>query len=257
MAMTHDYSEVREVINPEIAKQSREQLEATLESYNVDAEAMENWLSTLGSIGQTVLPIAGKVVGSVYGGPAGGAIGGALGSLAGGAVGSLTGQQPSAPAQTPQAPLPPGASPAAGQLMQTMLRPETMQALMSMFLGPKLGAQNVQVGSKAVPPNAFTTLLGTLVNQAASEYNEAAAAAREALPEYLTDYAGEPVTDVAVAEKRAGALLELLQQTEIEQERSDAGDSLAYRRYESEMEAAQSEYDAMDFADLYETSDHY
>ena len=124
-----------------------------------------------------------------------------------------------------------------------------------MFLGPKLGAQNVQVGSTAVPANAFPTLLRTLVNQAASEYNAATAEAREALPEYLRDYAGEPVTDVAVAEKRAGALYELLQSTEVEQERSEAGEPAPYHRYESEMEAAESEYDAMELAELYETSE--
>jgi hypothetical protein len=250
-----DYENLRDVINPEIAKQPREQLEATLESYNINAEGMENWLSSLGGIAKNVLPM----VGTLFGGP----VGAGLGALAGKAIGGLTGQ-PSAPTPSPQMPsVPMGAgmpplpsgSPAAGQLMQTILRPETMQALMSMFLGPQLGAQNVQVGSKTVPSNAFTTLLKTLVNQAESEYNEAAAAAREALPEYLTDYAGEPVTDVAVAEKRAGALYQLLQQTEIEQESSEASEADEYARYESEMEAAESEYAAMDLADLYESAE--
>src|SRR5438552_2025282 len=95
------YQNLREVVDPKLAALPDRSLEAALERYNIDAEAMEGWLSTLGSIGQAVLPIAGKVVGSVFGGPAGGAIGGALGSLAGGVVGSLTGQKPSAPAAAP------------------------------------------------------------------------------------------------------------------------------------------------------------
>jgi len=271
--MTDDYSKLREVIHPEIARLPAEQLEATLERYNIDAEAMENWLSTLGGIAQAVLPIAGKVVGTVYGGPVGATVGGYLGSLAGGAVGSLTGQQPSAPAQTPQvppssfppggvAPLPPGsqvpgASPAAGQLMQTMLRPETMQALMAMLMG-QLGRPNVQVGATPVPVGAFSNLLGTLANQAASEYNAATSAAREAVPEYMRDYAGEAVGDPAVTEHRARALSELLQRTEIEQETDEAtGESPEHSRFVSEIEAIEREYDAMELAELYETSDHY
>ena len=100
-------------------------------------------------------------------------------------------------------------------------------------------------------------LLGVLANQAASEYNAATSTARNTLPEYLRDYAGEAVTDVAVAENRARALSELLQRTEIEQEHSETSESAIYYRHEREMEAADSEYDAMDLADVGGFSDEY
>jgi len=282
MPSPSDYPRLREAVEPRIARMPSEQFEAVMEQNNIDAAAMEGWLSTLGSVAQTVLPIAGTVVGSVYGGPAGGAIGGQLGKLAGGAIGSATGQPaPAAPAPSPQRMMPPlagpvpqapstpaspsvgmsaaGGSPAAGQLLQTLVRPETMQALMSMFMG-KLGNPNVQVGGTQVPVGAFTNLLGVLAGKAASEYSEATIAARNAVPEYMQDYAGETVGDPAVAEHRARALSELLERTEIEQESSESsesaeayGESAEYAESVSEMEALEREYDEMELLELSET----
>jgi len=75
------------------------------------------------------------------------------------------------------------------------------------------------------------------------------------VPKYMADYAGEAKGYPAVAADRANALYELLvESTEIEQEGSEASEA-EYGRYQSEMEAAESEYDAMDLADLYESAE--
>src|SRR5205823_6020826 len=119
------------------------------------------------------------------------------GQLTGRAIGGST-SQPSAPASLPQ-------MPAAGRLLQTITRPETMQALTSMLFG-QLGRPNVQVGPTPVPVGAFTNLLGILANQAASEYNATISAASETVPKYMMGSVGEAIGDPAIAEDRATAL---------------------------------------------------
>jgi hypothetical protein len=240
--LASDYPGLREVLAPQYRRLPAEDIEALFETYNLSAEDMEGFLDTLKDIGNAVvraapavLPVAGTVVGTAFGGPAGAALGGALGSLAGGAIGQATGPQRPAtsPARSgpqpsraipgqgrlqpgpriPQAPS--GASPAAGQLMQTMFRPEMLQSLISMLLG-QLGRPNVSVGGTPVPVGGFTNLLATLANQAQAEYAEANPYLSEGLPEYLRDYAGEAVGDPAVAEHRASVLLEMLQENDVE-----------------------------------------
>lgn len=298
------YESLREVISPELAVLPDHKLEAVLEASNIDAEAAEGFFDDLGKtfssvakaaapIAKVALPIAGGIAGTFIGGPAGAMIGSQLGQLAGGAIGAAAGGQSLAGvaksalpavagiagtalggpvgtmvgAQLGQlaggaAPLP--QMPAAGRLLQTITRPETMQALSSMLLG-QLGRPNVQVGSTPVPVTAFTNLLGILANQAASEFNATTSAASESVPKYMADYAGEPKGDPAVAADRANALYELLENTEIEQESSEASEAseasegfeaieaLEYLGFESEMEATEGDYDAMDFAEFYES----
>ena len=234
-----DYPELREMLAPKYRQWSAENIEALFESYNLSAQEMEGFFDTLKDIGKAVvnvapsiLPVAGTVVGTAFGGPAGGALGGALGNLAGGAISQATAPRQPQPSIPPAAPSPqglppgpqipgvpqspPGAAPAAGQLMQTMFRPEMLQALMQMMLG-QLGASNVKVGSTPVPVGAFGNMVGTLANQAQAEYNAANPGMRGGLPEYMRDYASEVVGDPAVAEHRAEALYELLQETDVEQ----------------------------------------
>ncbi len=103
VARKTDYPTLRQHLSPDLAETSDQRIEAILKSRNIDAEAMEGFLSDLGkiasSVGQTVLkaapsvlPVAGTVLGTAFGGPLGGALGGKLGSLAGGALGAATGQ---------------------------------------------------------------------------------------------------------------------------------------------------------------------
>jgi hypothetical protein len=248
-ASVPEYENIREVINPQYRNLSSEQIESLLERYGMDAEAMEGFFNDLGnfakSVAPTVLPIAGAAVGTLIGGPAGGAVGGMLGRVAGSAIASQPGPGAGGPPAAVHAPAPP-ALPAASKLLQTITRPETIQALLAMLMGG-LGRSNVQVGSTSVPVTAITNLLGVLAGKAEAEYNAARSAGGEALPEYMKDYAGEAIADPAVRENRAEVLYELFESTPVEQE-SEAGE--AYQ-FEGEMEATDSEYDAMDLAELY------
>jgi hypothetical protein len=275
-----EYPGLREVLASPYRNWEAEDIEALFESYNLSAEDMEGFFDTLKDIGKAVvsaapaiLPIAGTVAGTAFAGPAGGALGGWLGQAAGGAISQATGPRPQTPppaapgmpfgmiagpgglpsgSQIPRVPQsPPGAAPTASQLMQTMLRPEMIQALMSMLLG-QLGRSNVPVGSTPVPVGAFTNLLGALANQAQAEYTAARPSAREGLPEYLRDYAGEAVGDPAVAEHRARALWEMLQETDVEQARPQTPDSTrpaAYRR--TALVEEESFYDQLELAEFY------
>ena len=265
-----DYQGLRQVLAPPYRNWEAGDIEALFENYNLSAEDMEGFFDTLKDIGKAVvsaapaiLPVAGTVLGSAFGGPLGGALGGALGQAAGGAIGQATAPRPQtspsvAPGiQIPGAPQsPPGAAPTASQLMQTMFRPETIQALMSMLLG-QLGRSNVTVGSTPVPVGAFTNLLSTMANQAQAEYNAVSPRAREGVPQYLLDYAGEAVGDPAVAENRAEALWEMLQETDAEQVRPQTRGSTrptAYRR--TDLVEAEYFYDQPELAQFYAEDDY-
>jgi hypothetical protein len=265
--MPTSYPNVRESLNPSFANVSDSRIESVLQSRDIDAEAMEGFFDDLGKfasgaakvaaqVAPSVLPIAGTVLGTVVGGPAGAALGGTLGSLAGKAIGAATGQAGPGPALStaPQIPVVGGAgSPAAGQLLQTLFKPQTVQALTSMALG-SLGRPNVQVGDTPVPLTAFTNLLSTLAGRAESEYNASMASAQTNVPGYMRDYAGLPKGDPAVAQHRAEALYELLESSESEQEGAEAAEAAEAEAYESEseMESLQAEYDAIEMAELYE-----
>ena len=264
-----DYQGLRQVLAPPYRNWEAEDIEALFESYNLSAEDMEGFFDTLKDIGKAVvsaapsiLPFAGTAVGSLFGGPLGGAVGSALGQAAGGAISQATAPRPqtspsAAPGmQIPRVPQsPPGAAPTASQLMQTMFRPEMIQALVSMLLG-QLGRPNVTVGSTSVPVEAFTNLLGTMVNQAQAEYNAASPGAREGIPEYLRDYAGEAVGDPAVAEHRARALWEMLQETDVEQVRPQTRGSTRPAAYgRTDLVEAEYFYDQPELAEFYAEDD--
>jgi len=261
------YPNIRVSLSPSFANASDSRIQSLLQSRDIDAEAMEGFFDDLGKfasgaakvaaqVAPAVLPVAGTVLGTVVGGPAGAALGGTLGSLAGKAIGAATGQAGPGPAPPTAAPTPGagggvgGGSPAAGQLLQTLLKPQTVQALTSMALG-SVGTPNVQVGNTPVPVTAFTNLLGMLAGRAESEYNASVASTQTSVPGYMRDYAGLPKGDPAVAQHRAEALYELLESSESEQESTEAVEAEG-EGYESEMESLQAEYDAVDMAELYE-----
>src|SRR5262249_44003281 len=98
-----EYENLRKSINPKYRGLSDQKIEALFERYNMDAEAMEGFLSDLGkfassagksllSAAPSILPMAGSLIGTAFGGPVGASLGGTLGSLAGKAIGSATGQ---------------------------------------------------------------------------------------------------------------------------------------------------------------------
>jgi hypothetical protein len=252
------YGEVRKVLAAPYRNMSSEQIERMMESYNVNAEDMENFLSMLGNIGRSVvsalpqvLPAALPLIGTAIGGPAGGAIGGVAGQALGAMLGPRQpqGAQPSAGLPAPM----PGGSPAAGQLLQTLFQPQVLQGLMSMLMGGA-GRQNIPVGRTQVPAPAFANLIGVLANQAASEASANAAQdiGGESVPRYLQNYAGEAVGDPAIPEHRAYALLELLQEAQAEQDESD--DNRADSARESWFrvpELDEAYFDELELAELY------
>jgi len=255
------YPNLKPNLHPSYAELSDRQIEAAFQARGMDAEAMEGFFDDLGkaasSIGKialkaapSILPIAGTVAGTLIGGPMGASLGGTLGKIAGGAIGAATGQGPpggAAGAITGGLGSLMGAIPgmgggsAAGQLLQTFMKPQTLQAVSRMALGP-MGNPNVPVGGTPVPLSAFSNLLGMLMGQAEAEYNASVSATRGAVPGYMQDYAGEAKGDPAVSEHRAQALYELLE-AEAAQESSEAAE---YYSYQSDSEAIEAEYDAME-----------
>jgi hypothetical protein len=241
-------------------------IESMFRRRNMDAEAMEGFFDDLGkfasSAGKTILkaapsilPVAGGVIGTAFGGPVGAMIGQKLGSLAGGAIGSATGQP--AGGGTGGGALGSvlgglggllggGGSSAAGQLLQTFLKPQTLQAVSSMALGA-LGKPNVSVGGTQVPVSAFANLLGMLAGRAEAEYNASMSPTKTGVPSYMQDYAGEARGDPAIAESRAAVLYELL---EAAQERDESAEAEA--ALEQEWEAVEAEYEALEAELAYE-----
>jgi hypothetical protein len=289
MPYESQFDSLREIVSPQLARLPDRQLAEALAARNIDAEAMEGFFDDLGKFAAraapAILPIAGQVVGGIYGGPAGAAIGGQLGSLAGGAISQAAGQRPAgaaaprpaarppappiapsapppmtaaAPAaptpspMDPSAPMDPGAgSPAASQLLQTITRPETLQALASMALGSS-GRTDIPVGNASVPVSAFSNLIGVLAGQAEAEYAESQARAESAIPEYMRGASGEARGDPAVEEHRARALYEYLSENEAYGESGGEGEWES----ESESESTEAEADAAELVELaYELSE--
>jgi hypothetical protein len=265
------YENLRDNIASQYAELSDEQLEEVLGRAGLDAEAMEGFFDDLGKFASSagkavlkaapsILPVAGSIVGTAFGGPAGASLGNSLGSLAGKALGAATGQ-PSGGAGGGLGGLISGGlgslvsgSPAAGQLLQTITKPETIQALTSMAMGP-MGKQSIPVGGASVPVGAFGTLLKTLLGQAETEYAEAMANAEgDGTPAYMKDFAGQPVSDPAVPLNRAVALYQLLQAAsrDSEQESSEADAESDAETADMEMQA---EYDELELAEVYESED--
>lgn len=264
------YPSLRNHLNANLAYRSDEAIEAAFERVGMDAEAAEGFFDQIGkiasSVGQvalkaapSILPIAGTVVGGAFGGPLGAQLGGSLGSLAGKAIGGATGQ-PSAPQAGGAGGLlgslggalggMVGGSPSAGQFLQTLAKPETLQAIASMALGPQLGKSDVNVGGASVPTGTFARMLSMLAGRMESEYHDSLSATREAVPEYMMDFARVPKGDPTVADHRAAALYELLQSDESNQEYADEGWDA-----QSEMAATQAELEAMELMELYDSEE--
>ena len=252
------YKGIREVLAPEYRELPAEQIEALVRSTlgDVDPEDVDDFLGTLKKVGgfvakaaPSVLPVAGTVVGTAFGGPLGATLGGTLGSLAGKAVGGAAGPGPRRGRPGLAAAPAAGGSPAAGQLLALLNRPEIIQALMAMLMGPA-GRSHVPVGGTAVPVGAVANLVGTLANQAAAEHNAAVAWEGESSQGWLLDARGEFLVDPAVPEERAERLLQLLQ-TPV-QPRPSPRVRAAGARYESDPDVSDDQiFDELELAELY------
>jgi hypothetical protein len=264
------YPSLRENLHPSFQRMSDQRIESFLEQSGIDAEMAEGFFSDLGkvasSIGKaaisaapSILPVAGTVIGTAFGGPLGASLGGTLGRVAGGAISGGAGGAASAAAGGISSLLGGGGGGvssllggggAAGKLLQTITRPETLNALMSMMLGPA-GKPSIPVGATPVPVGAFSNLISVLSNRAAAEYNSSIARPVDAAPAYLRDYAGEATADAAVPEQRADALFELLELTQSEQESEVAeSEAEAFEAFEVFVEAqAEAEAEAWELFD--------
>jgi hypothetical protein len=218
------YSNFREALNPSLGQGlTDEQIESLFVHSAIEAADVEGFFSdlqrVLPQVAQVALPIAQAalpIVGTAIGGPVGGAIGG----VASQALGSLAQpRRPPPPAGAPPAPPPAGAppappglaagSPAAGQLLQLLGDPRTLQSLLSMALGPSTGTPNVP-GTQA-PVSAVASALSTLAAKAFGQA-EAAAIPSGRLPEYLYRE-GVLAVDPGSPEQRAERLMEVLRET--------------------------------------------
>lgn len=158
---------------------------------------------------KSTLGAASNLAGSALGGSALG--GGTLGKIAGlaggqGGVGSaISGLQGNGQ----------GGS-AASQLLSLIQRPEVLQSLGAMAMGPT-GRTTIPVGSAQtpIPTSAFTNLLGLLANRAADEQAALSDGSENDL-RYLMDDAGEWVVDPTESEQRANHLYDLLNAAEYE-----------------------------------------
>jgi hypothetical protein len=292
MPRVTEYANLRQNIAYQYAELSDEQLEVAFARNGMDAAAMEGFFDDLGKFASSagkavlkaapsILPVAGTIVGTAFGGPIGAQLGGTLGGLAGKAVGAATGQ-PSAGGGGGLGGLLGGSggiggllggsggiggllsgglgsllggSPAASQLLQTITKPETIQALGSMAMGA-MGKPNVSVGGASVPVGAFGTLLKSLIGQAETQYAEAIAAAEgDGTPAYMRDFSGQAVSDPAVPLNRAIALYQLLQATGRPSERHEDEGLSEADAAELDMEAIQAEYDAMELAEVYDSEE--
>lgn len=141
----------------------------------------------------------GGLLGGGKGGAAVSALGGLLGGGAGGtgtALGALTSLF--------------GSGNAIGQLLSLLQRPEAMQALAALNLGPA-GRPTIPVGSAQtpVPVSAITNVIRELADQAAAEAAGLSDGA-ESEPRYMTDETGEFVGDPALDRDRAARVWDLL-----------------------------------------------
>ena len=100
-----------------------------------------------------------------------------------------------------------GATNPAGVLLGLVQRPEVIQSLMAMALGPA-GRKDIPVGNTSVPVSAFANLISALGSKAFAQA-EAFAEPSESLPEYLYKD-GKLMADPAERSERAAVLLERL-----------------------------------------------
>jgi hypothetical protein len=221
------YSNLRPFLAPAYRSLPDRTIERVVASQGLEAGAVEDIWDDIGNFVASALPTIGGAVGSVIAPGAGTAIGSTLGSLAGGALHSAIGpgQQPARPQFGTATPTAASSQQSAAQLLQLLMRPEFMQALIQMLLGaagnstvsvptaPRPAAPVPATGASAVPVSAFTNLLATLATQASEAYNDERAAAPSAGAYHYGASPWGSAVDLASAESRAGALINLLHES--------------------------------------------
>ncbi|MBI4902280.1 MAG: hypothetical protein HY820_01510 [Acidobacteria bacterium] len=236
------YPYVREALAPEYSGLPSEAIEGILETLYpaTDPEDVENFFRTLSRAGRSVGRVAKTALpGMIQGATTGAALGpwGALaGGLAGGAmsIASGAGRRPAGGMGGGRRGggrgLPNRAgsiqhlasSPAAGQLLQTINRPEVMQALSALAMGGA-GRRNINAGGVSVPTGAITTALRHLLEQVEDEMHEWTAG-EPGSPMYLMGGDGEFAVDPTDEQARAERVIELLARSEAYEDESESDD---------------------------------
>jgi hypothetical protein len=232
-----------ESLAPRMRRASGERVDAYLQRRlgGAELEAVEDFLGTLASIGQAVLPVLLPAVGTVIGGPIGGAAGAAAGAAASAGIQAATADRKPAAAppahaaaskpkagatptarngRAPSPPKPaaqprPAAAPrsatqgaatqaAAAQLLTLLLSQELLQGLGQLLLGAA-GAPTVEVDGELVPVPAMLGVVAELADRAAFEA-AGSSAATAPVPAYLTDAESADDADITSDAARAEAL---------------------------------------------------
>ncbi len=271
------FSGLRHVLSTDYNELTDNEVEQVLDSVMGEgaAEDLESFWGQVQKIGSTAggylknaAPgmIQGATTGAALGpwGIVGGALTGGAASIAQQAAapkgtrpaipsGALPAGIPGGPApahapQLPSVPRPDG-SPAAGQLLQLLARPEIVQALLSMAMG-SAGRPSVRVGDTPVPVGGITNLLGVLANQASAEYHAVTAGESTGTPAYLLDRTGEFVCDPTNAADRAGVVLNLLAESNPWDDSADESASESYA-IDNPADYDVAFYDGIELAELY------
>lgn len=218
---------LRSIVRPDYAGMRAADLEQVVDASmaELSSDVAENFLKTLGSLGQAAAPVLqrlgpGVAQGAASGATVGGPWGALIGAGAGLASGLLGGQarapRPAAAATTGAPPTAPGpAAPpvpqslptgqaAAGTLLGLLQNPTIQQALLSQVLGAS-GAQQVATPSGAsVPRAAINGLLAQLLANATEGLAESEGITEQS---YLRGADGEYLVDPASTEQQAALVL--------------------------------------------------
>jgi len=230
-----DYSHVRAALSEDVARLRGDALARALPGGMADLlEEIAAGLDQLGRAARRRAPgvIQGAATGALTGGPAGAVLGG----LAGG-VAAASGTRTARASTIPRTQRAVAANPAALQLLLTVLRPEVVQALVAMALGPH-GAAAVRVGDKDVPVASFANLVQTLAGRAAAVHHARFHQATASVPAHLA----EGGVDIATPAGRGAALLRLLAEHPAPED-DDPADEVAEPPY------LDDEAEAMDLVD--------
>jgi hypothetical protein len=211
---------LRRCLRPEYAGMPGEDLKQVVESSlsALPAEAAEDFLKSLGSLGKAVAPALqraapgiaqGAATGASVGGPWGALIGagaGAASSFLGGGPARPTGPAPAAaPSTSPSAvaALPTGQG-AAATFLGLMQNPAVQQALLSQVLGASGGQQVAAPSGTSMPRGAINALLTQLLANASEALPEAESITEQ---DYLRGESGEFLVDPASPEQQAALVL--------------------------------------------------
>ena len=216
------FTELLPALSPHLQQATPTQIRAALQVEGIDADAAEDFLSSLGhaasAIGSAVAPrLPGIIQGAIGGaqsGMAAGPYGALIGALGGGLAGGL-GAPGAAPAAAPAGAAPgaggaaAAAGPtsalmgagggAAGSLLGLLTQPQVMQGLMAMLAG-NAGAKSVPVAGQQVPPAALANMVAHYANAAAAEWEEKSGTPAEATLPSLSESADEAERAEALAE---------------------------------------------------------